>query len=160
MASPATDVYLHPGDVRFAGAGVRLRTLLGSCVAITLWHPRLCIGGMCHFVVPARGQRPRGELSGRYADEAVELLLREVRGRGTEISQYEAKMFGGGAQFSHSGGVPQGNVAAGLRLLEQHGLHLAARHLGSTGSRLLIFDIATGEVWLQHQALRHLEDSA
>jgi chemotaxis protein CheD len=32
-----------------------IRTVLGSCVSITLWHPVKRVGGMCHFLLPTRG---------------------------------------------------------------------------------------------------------
>ena len=58
LASPEPiDVFLQPGDFYFGEAGTRIRTLLGSCVAITLWHPILHIGGMCHIMLPERGER-------------------------------------------------------------------------------------------------------
>lgn len=46
-------VTLQPGEFHFGGANTRIQTLLGSCVAITLWHPIRRIGGMCHYMLPA-----------------------------------------------------------------------------------------------------------
>ncbi|WP_416638624.1 hypothetical protein [Pseudomonas sp. OHS18] len=34
-----TEVYLQPGGYHFGGPYTRVRTLLGSCVSIVLWHP-------------------------------------------------------------------------------------------------------------------------
>ena len=48
----AAEVVLAPGQVSFATCPTRLRTLLGSCVAFTFWHPQRRIGGMCHFMLP------------------------------------------------------------------------------------------------------------
>ncbi len=45
-------VVLRPGDFHFGGGHTRISTLLGSCVSITLWHPRRLIGGMCHYMMP------------------------------------------------------------------------------------------------------------
>ena len=50
-------VFLHPGECYFGGGPTRIATLLGSCVSITVWHPRLLVGGMCHYMLPSR-QRP------------------------------------------------------------------------------------------------------
>ena len=152
------DTFLNPGDFHFAAAGTRIRTVLGSCVAITLWHPRLRVGGMCHYLLAHR-TAPAADLpalSGRYADEAIQLFLREIDRNGTRPTDYQAKMFGGGDQFpDRSPGrapqVSQENIATGMRLLRRHGFRLAAKHLGGTGSRQLVFDLATGDVWLQHR---------
>jgi chemotaxis protein CheD len=76
---PRLDVFLGPGDLYFGDRTVRIRTLLGSCVAVTLWHPFARIGGMCHYVVPSRRHLGKtNELSGHYADEAIDLLLKEI----------------------------------------------------------------------------------
>jgi len=76
------DIFLRPGDHYFTDRkNTRIRTLLGSCVSITFWHPRLLIGGMCHYMLPERGNELRAEdwhaPDGRYADEAVALLLKK-----------------------------------------------------------------------------------
>lgn len=48
-----SEVVLKPGDFYFGGGATRISTLLGSCVSMTLWHPRRKIGGMCHYMLPA-----------------------------------------------------------------------------------------------------------
>src|SRR5690606_5865574 len=55
-AVAGTEVNLLPGALWFGTGDVRLHTLLGSCVAITLWHPRYRYGGMCHFMLPGRSR--------------------------------------------------------------------------------------------------------
>ena len=40
------EIFLQPGDFYFGGADTRIRTILGSCVSITMWHPTRLIGGM------------------------------------------------------------------------------------------------------------------
>ncbi|GGM30856.1 chemotaxis protein CheD [Dactylosporangium sucinum] len=142
------DVFLYPGGFHFAGAGTRIATLLGSCVAVTLWHPGRRVGGMCHYMLPGRG----GGFDGRYAGDAFALFMGELARTGTEPAQYHAKLFGGGAQLftDRAAAVGPANVEAGLRLLDGHGFAVVARHLGGTGVRRLRFDLATGDVWLQH----------
>ena len=174
MAEPGsiTDIFLLPGEVRFESRDTRIRTLLGSCVAITLWHPRTLIGGMCHFMLPGRGtacpvdptstQRPSRpeatvamrELDGRYADEALGILMYRVQAAGTSPEEYEAKIFGGGNQFTDalSAGIDVAtrNVEAGLQLLAVHGFAPSAMHLGGSGHRQVILDLWSGDVWLRH----------
>ncbi|WP_136415258.1 MULTISPECIES: chemotaxis protein CheD [Oxalobacteraceae] len=154
----ATEIYLQPGEVRFGDRHTRIRTLLGSCVSLTVWHPRLLIGGMCHYMLPTRSGEARGEvLNGCYGDEAVDLLLREIRAVGTRPDEYQVKMFGGGNMFPgmnrsrNCGDVPFNNVGAGRALVRRYGFRLAGEHLGGTGHRTIIFDIWSGDVWLKHR---------
>ena len=152
------DVYLNPGDFFFGGRRERIRTVLGSCVAITMWHRGRRIGGMCHYMLPERGHRgaPAG-LDGRYAEDALALFLREIERAGTRAADYEVKLFGGGRMFG--GGrddalnIGQRNVEAGRRLLRQYGLDVQRAHLAGSGHRNLVFDLASGQVWLKHVAM-------
>ena len=84
MAISRPGVFLYPGDYHFDRKGSCLRTLLGSCVAITLWHPRLRIGGMCHFLLPGRLRTPSMPFDGKYADEALALLAEEMAAAGPQ----------------------------------------------------------------------------
>ncbi|UQU67906.1 chemotaxis protein CheD [Couchioplanes caeruleus] len=157
-----TDVHLNPGDFRFAGGDVRLHTLLGSCVAITLWHPGRRIGGMCHYLLPGRHPGVAPRLDGRYADDAVGLFHREVDRHGTTPQDYVVKVFGGADQFPRIPGPLTGvaaqNARVGLDLLRRHGFTVSACELGGRGSRRLIFELATGDVWLR--SLDPYEDRA
>jgi len=151
----ADDVILDPGEFCFASAGTRIRTLLGSCVSISMWHPRRRVGGMCHYMIPRRRRSPgtRHQLSGRYADEAIELFLRELARNNTMPHEYQVKMFGGGNQFPDTRralDIPRQNIDIGLELLEHHGFELTATHLGGTGARHILFDLTDGGVWLKH----------
>jgi chemotaxis protein CheD len=164
MTEPVMDVFLGPGDLYFGDASTRIRTLLGSCVAVTLWHPRARLGGMCHFVVPRRRDRGGDDpLSGHYADEAFALLLNEIRSTATRPQDYQVKMFGGGNQFSGRPDptldVAARNVEAGLELLALHELRLASMHLGGTGHRQVVLDVWSGDVWVRHVALSPKEMS-
>jgi chemotaxis protein CheD len=150
------DIFLQPGEFYFGDRETRIRTILGSCVAITLWHPRLHVGGMCHYMLPGNRRSDRGgELDGRYADNAMLMFMRELRKTNTQPRDYQVKMFGGGNQFpSHSredvDNVSELNIDAGKALLERLGFSLSAHHLGGTGHRNVIFDLWSGHVWMRH----------
>jgi len=155
----AEEVYLAPGDFRFATCPTRLRTILGSCVAITLWHPERKIGAMCHFMLPSR-LRCSTALNGLYADEAIELFVREARAHRTEPEDYQLKLFGGGEMFPELqrevpfGDVARLNVNAALEMAALYRLDLIAQDMGSTGYRSIIFDLCNGDVWVRHQPIR------
>lgn len=158
MKKPAhtVDVFLQPGEVFFGGRDTRIRTLLGSCVAITMWHPGMLAGGMCHYMLPQGPEGRRATLDGRYADEAMELMLREIRLAYTAPMEYQVKLFGGGHMFSaHQavGGdhVGSKNVEMARTLMKRHGFSTHAEHLGGLGHRNLMFDLWNGHVWMRHQ---------
>lgn len=160
LSHDVIDIFLNPGDVFFGDRDIRLRTLLGSCVAITAWHPALKLGGMCHYMLPARNRGKIARLDGRYADEAILLLLKEALRYQTNPYDYEVKLFGGGNMFADAKknrrpvlSVADRNVIAGQELLRRHGFAVAAEHLGGEGHRNIIFDIGSGDVWVRQTAL-------
>jgi len=157
MNQPARviDVSLLPGELYFGDAPMRVRTLLGSCVAITMWHPQRLVGGMCHYMLPSRQQQGR-QLDGKYADEAMQLLLREAARHHTRPQDYQIKLFGGGSMFpgySQPTNIAHSNVKAARLLLTRHQLRPSAEDVGRNGHRNVIFDISSGHVWVRHQDL-------
>ncbi|MBS4096613.1 MAG: chemotaxis protein CheD [Sulfuricella sp.] len=176
MKKPAhvIEIFLQPGEFYFGDRNTRIRTVLGSCVSITMWHPRLLIGGMCHFMLSRRPSGQSGELDGRYADEAMALFLREIRDAGTQPAEYQVKLFGGGNMFPASMKLRNGNChpptcdgtvvhdcrqvsCANSRIARhlavQNGFRIAAEHLGETGHRQILFDIWSGHVWVKHNPI-------
>lgn len=155
---PANEVVLQIGEFYFGGGRTKIRTLLGSCVSITLWQPRLKIGGMCHYLLPRRGASEAALTApeGNYAEGAMRMFLREVSQRGTRPEDYVVKLFGGGSMFidanaadSDMAEVSGRNIVAGRELLEHHGFKLAAEHTGGYGSRVLVFELWSGDVWIR-----------
>ena len=144
-----SDVFLRPGDCFVGDGGQRVHTILGSCVAITLWHPATQAGGMCHFVL---AHRPRAVApDARYGDDALQAMIDGLAELGVPARECEAKAFGGGAMFGRHGpfhiGRRNGEAARGL--LARHGIALRSEHLYGHGHRRIVFDLATGAVWLR-----------
>ena len=155
------EIFLQPGELWFGDEHTRIRTILGSCVAVTLWHPKRRIGGMCHYMLPGRTRGKGAGQDGRYGDEALDLLVKEMKAARSHPHEYEAKLFGGGHMFKHAFGtvkdrgdqVPDRNIDAGRKLVQRHGFMVKAEQLGGSGHRQVIFDIWSGHVWVRHAPL-------
>ena len=148
----AIDIFLQPGEYFVGDAGCRIRTLLGSCVSVTLWHPRLRVGAMSHFLLASRGATRKFELDGRYGEEAMSLMLRELVRADVEPKQCEAKIFGGGDMFPGTGrtdalSIGRKNGETARRLLRGFGFRIVSESLYGAGHRQIIFDVASGDVW-------------
>lgn len=160
----AREVILQPGELFFGKEDVVLKTVLGSCIAITLWHPEQKMGGMCHYMLPTRGW-PTTLLDGRYADEAITLLLQAIAQYPPPLDEYEIKLFGGGNMFDQphyarrDNNVATRNIEAAWQLTRHLGLDIKAHHLGHSGHRSLIFELSNGSVWLRHHRLPHQRES-
>lgn len=148
-------INLMPGQWHF-GQAATLKTLLGSCVAITLWHPIKRCGGMCHFLLPSRATRGQAALDGRYGDEAVELLLQGIARAGTKPSDYVAHLYGG-ADTMPDGmhvkfNVGERNIEKGWALIESHGFQLQDVDVGDNVPRTVVIELTTGKVDIKRSA--------
>lgn len=143
------DVFLQPGDWFVGDRSYRLRTLLGSCVSITLWHRGLRVGAMSHFLLP---ERPGpGAPDGRYGADALAFMLDGLSGHGVRGAECEAKIFGGGDMFPgryrDGPGIGRRNGAAAHALLDGAGIAVVSESLFGAGHRQILFDVDSGDVW-------------
>ncbi|HEX8613995.1 MAG TPA: chemotaxis protein CheD [Telluria sp.] len=150
MAQPGViDVFLQPGDFFVGDKDFRVRTLLGSCVSITLWHPGARIGAMSHFLLP--GCSKDAEPDARYGNDALDLMVAGLRAHGVAAAECQAKVFGGGNMFpsrrSPQAGIGTQNGAAARTLLAGYAIAVRSACLYGDGHRQIIFDIASGDVW-------------
>jgi chemotaxis protein CheD len=143
------DVFLMPGDCFVGDQRYRVRTLLGSCVSITLWHPARRVGAMSHFLLPGSNHKAGAGRAGLYGVDAMDFLLAELERRAVPPAQCQGKLFGGGAMFPRSAKVPDigsQNADCARALLRQHGIAVVSESLYGEGHRQLIFTIRSGEV--------------
>jgi chemotaxis protein CheD len=154
-ASGAVNVILNPGDFHFhcpalgRPAPTRLSTLLGSCVSVVVWHPERGMAGMSHSVLPGRTRRGEAlALDGRFCDEAVTMLRKELIRGGVSAQQFHVYLVGGGRMYQTQGealSIGERNVEAARGLLKQAGFLIRAEHVGMEGYRKLELDLKSGD---------------
>jgi chemotaxis protein CheD len=137
--------------VAFGDESVRIKTLLGSCVAVTFWHPERRIGAMCHYLLPQRPRPGTGLLDAKYGEDAIAMITETFLQRGLRSSAFEVQMFGGANMFGNlpSGMVPDiggRNASEGHRILLKAGFQILREDLAGEDPRVILFDIRTGEV--------------
>ena len=141
---------LMPGQMHFGGKAASLRTLLGSCLAVTLWHPTRKLGGMCHFLLPTRQRKPGEPLDGRYGDEALEAMVALLRAVRTEPSEYQAHLYGGADTMpegtSLKFNVGERNIEQGFSLVDRYGFEISGVDVGEDVPRTVTLTLETGLV--------------
>lgn len=157
-SASAIDIFLQPGEHFVGDDTFRIRTLLGSCVAITLWHRARRVGAMSHFLLANRGTSSSGELDGRYGDEAVALMAEGLARAGVRVGECQAKLFGGGNMFPglSLGGptsVGRTNGDAARELVRALGIRVVSESLFGVGHRNVMLDIRTGDVWVRRRGM-------
>lgn len=145
---PSKFLYLMPGQIYFGNEHAGVKTLLGSCVSVTLWHPHKHIGGMCHITLP--GTDP-DDMNPKYAYGAINTFLKEIAAHKTRPQEYITQIYGGGKMTSVDDPASMrdiGNKNA-LKTLELIALsHLRLRHMDvlDTKYRHIEMCLKTGRV--------------
>ena len=155
-ATPAA-VFLQPGELFTSATPARVKTVVGSCVAILMRAPQAGMGAMAHCLLPEAGAPAEAlpqRLALRFVDTTLELMLRDFLCRGVSCQDLEIKLFGGAGNVFRPGAPPslyvgRRNVETALSGLAARGLTLAASSVGGTRGRLIEFDTGSGEVWVK-----------
>lgn len=150
------DIFLNPGEFHFhcpapnRSRPDRLRTLLGSCVSVILWHPERRIGGMSHVILPNRSRRGDSVgLDARYGDEVIALFNKEIIKAGTLPPQYQVYIVGGGQMYVTTNpafAVGARNIETVRSHLQRSGFKVRAEHIGTVHHRKVELDMETGSV--------------
>jgi chemotaxis protein CheD len=146
--------FLNPGDFAFGNERDRLRTILGSCVAVTFWHPPLKLGAMCHYLLPARSPSQTDPPGGKYAEDVIPLIAAHFTNQGLAPSSIQVKMFGGSNMFptlslGESLSIGTKNIHVGLAIMARLGFNIVNFDLAGGTNRTVVFDISSGEVWVR-----------
>lgn len=137
-----------------AAAPARLSTLLGSCVGVVLHDRATKLGGLAHVVLPsARGSV---ETPGKYADTAIPALIADMERalQGKTTGRLVAKLAGGASMFqaaseSAARNIGRLNQEAVEAVLVGLRIPILARDLGGDAGRRMVFEPATGRVWIR-----------
>lgn len=117
-------------------------TVLGSCVAACLHDPVRRIGGMNHFLLPARTGGGSPDL--RYGVNLMERMINDLLKRGSRKQDLVAKVFGGANVAVGGSTVGARNSSFVRSFLEREGIECVARSLGGDRARRIRFWPHTG----------------
>lgn len=131
-----------------------ISTLLGSCVAVCLFDPKLNIGGMNHFLLPSSTSGNNADvdviLNGDYS---MEVLVNGLLNKGAQKSRLVAKAFGGGTIVSSIRlAIGERNSAFAHEWLEREGIRLIASDFNGPWSRKVVFVPNTGDAFCRRIA--------
>lgn len=132
-----------------------ISTLLGSCVAVCLYDPKLHLAGMNHFLLPSRQARQDDDtdviLNGDYS---MEVLVNSMLGKGARKERLVAKAFGGGTIVtSIQMAIGQRNAEFAREWLEREGIPLVASDFGGAWSRKVVFTPLNGDAFCRRMPI-------
>jgi len=149
-------INLQPGDVYFSQLGdqvqqpIKIKTILGSCVAVTIWHENSRSGGMCHYLLAQESEAAKTTKQlqkYRYGDEALDYLLKKMS-LIQPINEFELALFGGSNMYisSVSPSIGESNITFAQTWAKENNLVFTQEDtLGSLG-RSISLDLTNGNI--------------
>ena len=136
-----------------------IATLLGSCVAVCFYDPKLRLAGMNHFLLPSRASTKLADedivLNGDYA---MEVLRNAMYAKGAQASRLVAKAFGGGNIVSSiQMAIGERNADFAREWLEREKIPLVASDFGGAWSRKVIIDPVSGDAFCRRTPINKPE---
>jgi chemotaxis protein CheD len=143
--------FVGMGQLMTVAKPARLCSVVGSCIAVCIYHPRFQVGAMAHVVLPDAVGHVGSE--GKFADSAVPALLREMTRLTDMRAGFVAKLAGGANMFAATGPLQIGalNIAAVKKFLAEAQVRVLAESLGGTQGRRIEFDPADGSLSIEIQ---------
>jgi chemotaxis protein CheD len=144
------------GEVLVAGIGEMVVTSdpnaalvaygLGSCVALSIWDPRVRVAGLAHFMLPSG---PLTHPPVKFVDSGLPQFFSEFTRRGGDLRRAQMKAAGGAAMLAVMAStmeIGKRNAEALQTALRSHGLRLHGSDLGGKAGRTVQLDGATGRL--------------
>ena len=137
---------IHPGEWR-VDQQRPIQTLLGSCIAVCLYDPKLRLGGMNHFMLPnSRPDKAMDDLL--RGDYSMEVLVNALMAKGAQKKRLVAKVFGGGNPVSAIRmSIGERNIVFAREWLLRESICVEASDVGGPWSRKVLFNPHSGEAW-------------
>lgn len=145
-------VTLHAGELLFGRGTTQVNTLLGSCIAVTLFHPTLLYAGICHFALPFAKKQTNNTLDPRYGDDCFMLFANHAKKYNIAIQEFDTHIIGGGNMLdsetteSDANTVGQRNARRALELASHYQLNVLTVDVGEFGYRKVKFNTKNGEL--------------
>lgn len=138
------DYYLSPGHIYLSHEPALVATVVGSCVAVSLWDAQKGCGGMAHFLYPFTGDRQRA--TAQYGNVAVKYIVRMFLDLGAREKNLRAQIFGGGNSSSADCiRVARENVQIARKVLRGHRIGIVSEDTGGNMGRKIVFNTLKNE---------------
>ena len=137
-------VYVAPGQVVATAESCRLKTVLGSCVSVTLFDAEVGAGGLNHFLLPGSAPDENAE---RYGQGALDTLLARLERLGCTPKNLRAGVFGGACvvrELSNLMHLGERNVEFAFLWLHRKRIEVVARDVLGQVARRLEFSVPDG----------------
>jgi chemotaxis protein CheD len=138
------DYFLSPGFIYLSEEPSLISTVVGSCVAVSLWDCKKECGAMAHFLYPSTDAR--AQASAKFGNVAIQYLIKLFLVEGSKVKDLRAQIFGGA--ISPTGGcerIGAENIRVAKRMLAGRRIPVISEDVGGTMGRKIVYNTAKNE---------------
>ena len=156
LVNEAMAIDLKIADLVIADSGETIRVHgLGSCIAVVLRDRVTGVTAAGHIMLPNSPNGVPTSKPAKYADEAIDRMVKEMKNRGVRVKNVIAKIIGGAHMFSFQSTkealepVGSRNEKSVRELLERLGIPVVSEDTGGSHGRMVEIETATGDVQIK-----------
>lgn len=144
-------ISLNVGQIVIVSDPAVISTVLGSCVSVCLYSPK-GIAGMIHYALPFQFDHNQEEDPLRYGDQAIPILINEVKKLAMgPLTIFKAKIVGGANCLVRANGggfnnIGEQNIQMARDILKAQNIEIVGEHVGGEVGRKVYFYTADGRV--------------
>ncbi|HPF05106.1 MAG TPA: chemotaxis protein CheD [Spirochaetota bacterium] len=154
--------FLHPGQIIVTADENPIVTVLGSCVALTVYSPERRVGGIFHALLPEYIEKnrviknsPPVSPDPDYVDYSFYYIKNRMSDLGIDITRTRLMLFGGGDVLQSlttgkSASVGKKNIEMIKNIIEKEKLKISAEDTGGTKARKIVFHPGSGKTFLEY----------
>lgn len=139
-------IFLNPGELVFTKTPLKVKTILGSCVAVCIFDTKNRYGGMCHYLLPNIANQ---ESSTKYGNVALPLLLKKFIDNQCEKKNLIASIVGGSFILFNKNEiffVGDRNIELAKSFLLKNHIQIDQINVGGEKGRTITFNTHTGHL--------------
>ncbi len=147
------EITVGMGEIKVTGSPCLLKAVgIGSCVAVALYDGEAGMGGLAHIVLPCIEEAYGKAHPAKIADVAIGMMIDDMKGRGVQIQNIKAKIFGGANMFPEiissddTMDIGKKNILAVRDELKNHNIRITAEEVGGNVGRTVLFSTGDGSV--------------
>lgn len=128
---------------------------LGSCIGVTIWDPKVCVGGMIHYMLPESSLSTEKAKArpAMFADTGIPDLFRAAYELGAVKKNLIVKVAGGSQLLDDNGlfNIGKRNYVMLRKIFWKNGVLIDAEDTGGSISRTVRLEIGTGRVTIKNR---------
>jgi chemotaxis protein CheD len=141
----AENYFLKPGFLYVADKPTAISTVVGSCVAISLYDRHRLVCGTNHFQYPFIGDKHKA--TARYGNVAVSALIEMMLQNGSKLKHLEAQIFGGAHNADISPqNIGRENVGVARKVITRKKIPIVSEDVGGQKGRKVIINTDMNQI--------------